>query len=183
MRILAIASLFLCALPSGSMADKPKVSRAAIRALEDSFDNRLRGIWPEDPAEVLGVTQGAYISGNGAVFLSELNLAPTAGISPFHPAITKDEFTRIHAKKLSRLPKLKAVLEEMLLDSSGAPLDSMPVNEQITVGVTLFYWRGENTEGLPAQIVMHAPKRVLASVKAGTADKATLATALTVEEY
>ena len=182
MRTLAIASLLLCALPCGSLADKPKVSRAMIKAMEDSFDKRLQGIWPEDPAGVLGLTQGTYINGYGAVFVSEVNLAPTAGISPFHPAITKDEYVRIHDKKLSRLPRLKAAMQEMLLNSAGS-LDSVPAKEQIAVGVTLFYWYGENTDGLPAQIVMHAPKQALVSVKSGLADKATLATALIVEEF
>jgi len=181
-RTALIVSLLMGALPSGSMADKPKVNRAMIKAMEDSMDKHLQSIWPADPVEVLGLTQGTYIDGYGAIFLSEVNLAPTAGISPFHPTITKDEFVRVHDKKLSRLPQLKTAMQDMLLNSAGS-LDSVPANEQITVSITLFYWRGENTEGLPAQIVMHAPKRVLVNVKSGIAAKSTLASALTVDEY
>jgi len=182
MRILLIASLLAAALPSGSIADKPKVNRAMIKAMEDSMDRHLQSIWPQDPVEVLGLTQGAYIEGYGAIFLSEVNVAPTAGISPFHPTITKEEFVRVHDKKLSRLPQLKAAMQEMLLSSAGS-LDSVPANEQITLGITLFYWRGENTDGLPSQIVMHAPKRVLVSVKSGMSPRSALASALTVDEY
>lgn len=182
MRTLLIATLLLGALPSGSMADKTKVNRAMIKAMEDSMDRHLQSIWPQDPIEVLGLTQGTYIDGYGAIFLSEVNLAPTAGITPFHPAITKEELVRVHDKKISRLPQLKTAMQEMLLNSAGS-LDSVPANEQITLGITFFYWRGESTEGLPSQIVMHAPKRVLVSVKSGMAPKATLASALTVDEY
>ncbi len=60
MRLAAVV-LLLCALPFGSMADKPKVNRAMIEAMADSVDSHLRGIWPADPVEVIGLTQGTYI--------------------------------------------------------------------------------------------------------------------------
>ena len=107
------------------MADKPKVSLAMIKAMQDSVDSQLQRIWPDDPVEMIGVTQGAYISGSGAVFVSEVNLAPSAGISPFHPTITADELKRIHDKKISRLPKLKTAMQEWLLNSAGS-LDPVP---------------------------------------------------------
>lgn len=181
MKLTAVV-LLLCALPFGSLADKPKVSHAMIQAMQDGVDNELRRLWPNDPAEILGVTQGTYIGGYGAVFVSELNLAPSAGISPFHKTSTPDELKRTHEKKLSRLPELKSAMREVLLNSAGS-LDSLPLEEQIALGVTLFYWHGENTEGLPAQIVMHASKRALLDVRTGRADKATLASALTVQEF
>jgi hypothetical protein len=181
MRLTAVI-LLLCALPFGSMADKPKVNVAMIKAMEDSVDNHLLRLWPDDPVEMIGVTQGAYVSGSGVVFVSEVNLAPSAGISPFHKTITPDELKRIHEKKLSRLPKLKAAMQEWLLNSSDS-LAPVPPEEQIALGITLFYWVGENTEGLPAQIVMHGPKRALLDIRTGRADKATLASALTVQEF
>ena len=181
MRLAAVIVL-LCALPFGSMADKPKVNRAMIKAMEDGVERQLRGIWPADPVEVIGLTQGTYISGSGAVFVSEVNLAPSAGTSPFHKTITADELSRIHEKKMSRLPRLKTAMQEVLLNSAVS-LDSVPAEEQIALGITLFYWRGENTEGLPSQIVMHGAKRALVEIKTGRADKATLASVLTVQEF
>jgi hypothetical protein len=127
------------------------------------------------------LTQGAYINGYGAVFMSEVNLAPGAAITPFHQAITKDEITRLHDKKLTRLPKLKEAMQNML-QSSAASLDSVPPDEQVALGITLFYWRGESTEGLPAQIVMHASRRVLVNLKTGLG-RAPATTAITVEQY
>src|SRR6266852_5746204 len=163
MRLLAIASLLLCSLPIGSMADKSKVSRAAIQAIEANMDSHLTKLWPDDPMQVVGLTQGA-------------------GITPFHQTVTKDELTRMHDKKLTRLPKLKDAMQDMLLNSASS-LDSVPATEQITLGITLFYWHGESTEGLPAQIVMHAPRRALVNVKTGMAERSTLTAAVTVDQF
>jgi hypothetical protein len=182
MKPLVISCILLCSLPIGSMADKSKVSRGAIQSIEENMDNHLKKMWPEDPMMVVGLTQGAYINGFGAIFMSEVNLAPGSGITPFHPAITKDELTRTHDKKLTRLPKLKEAMQDMLLNSASS-LDTVPSNEQITLGITLFYWVGENTEGLPAQIVMHAPRRALVNVKTGMAQRSTLASAVTVDQF
>jgi len=181
MRLTAIV-LLLCALPFGSMADRPKVSLVMLKAMQDSVDSHLQRIWPDDPVEMIGVTQSAYINGSGVVFVSEVNLAPSAGISPFHKTRTPDELKRIHEKKLSRLPKLKTAMQEWLLNSAGS-LDPIPPEEQIALGITLFYWAGEDIEGLPAQIVMHGSKRALLDIKTGRADKATLSSALTVQEF
>ena len=181
MRLTAIV-LVLCALPFGSMADKPKVSLAMIKAMQESVDNHLQRIWPDDPVEMIAVTQGAYVSGAGVVFVSEVNLAPAGGISPFHKSRTPDELKRIHEKKLSRIPKLKTAMQEWLLNSADS-LAPVPPQEQIALGITLFYWVGESTEGLPSQIVIHGSKRALLDIRTGRADKSTLSSALTVEEF
>jgi hypothetical protein len=160
MRVAALAMLLLCALPAGSMADKPKVNRAMIEAMEHSLDRKLSSLWPGDPVEVLGLTQGAYVDGVGAIFIGEVNVAPAAGITPFHPSVTPDEIKRTREKKLQRMTQLKTAMREMLVDSARS-LDAVPSDEQVAVGISLFYWKWENREGLPAQIVMHAPRKAL----------------------
>jgi hypothetical protein len=172
MRTLLIAGILLSALPAGSMADGPKVNRAMIEAMQHSLDAKIRGLWPQDPAEVLGVTQGTYIQGYGAVFLSEVNVAPAAGISPFHQTISADEVSRTHEKKLQRMAALRTAMRSMLLDSARS-LDSVPTDEQVSVGLSLFYWTWENREGLPAQIVMHAQRKAL--LEAAKAEQAPIA--------
>lgn len=172
MKTIAIACLVLCGLPAGTMADKPKVDRATISAMEKSLDRKLSGLWPAEPAEVLGLTQGAYITGYGAVFMTELNAAVSAGISPFHPSITPEEVKRVHEKKLARVTQIKTAMQEMLLDSAKS-LDTVPADEQIALGVSLFYWNWEDRTGLPAQIVMHAPRGILLQGKAAKAPIAT----------
>src|SRR5579863_1754517 len=172
MRLAAIALLSLCALPAGSLADSPKVNRGMIEAMERSLDNKIAGLWPQDPAEVLGVSQGAYIQGYGAIFLGEVNLAPAAGISPFHPTVSADEVRRTHEKKVQRMAAMRSAMRAMLMDSARS-LDSVPADEQIAVGMSLFYWKWEKRDGLPAQIVMHAPRKVL--LQSGSAEQASIA--------
>jgi hypothetical protein len=106
--------------------------------------------------------------------MSEINLAPAAGITPFHPTVSPDEIKRTHDKKVQRIAALRNSMRDMLIDSA-ASLDSVPADEQVALGVSLFYWTWENREGLPAQIVMHAPKKLLLQAKAGTADKGAIA--------
>ena len=176
---LAIAALLAGSAASAPAGDKPKVSRAIIADAEKSLDKGLAGVWPNDQASLIGLTQGLYIGGYGAVFTGEIDLAPSGGITPFHPEVTKEESMHTHAKKVQRLPKLKEAMRD-LLTSMAASLDAVPADEQITLGLSLLYWRGENTAGLPLQIVMHAPKKTLLALRA---DKAALANAVTTEEF
>jgi hypothetical protein len=170
MKIAPVALLALCALPG--VADAPKVNRGTIEAMQHSLDNKLSGLWPQDPAEVLGLSQGTYIQGYGAVFLGEVNLAPAAGISPFHPTVSADEVRRTHEKKLQRMAALRTAMRAMLTDSARS-LDSVPADEQVAVGLSLFYWKWENRDGLPAQIVMHAPRKTL--LQSASAEQASIA--------
>jgi hypothetical protein len=174
MNTTVIVSLMLCAFPAGSMADKPKVTRTMLEAMEKSIDGKLQSLFAPDPAEIVGVTQGAYINGYGAVFTSEINLAPAPGISPFHPTVKPDEIKRTHDKKVQRIAALRNSMRDILVDSA-ASLDTVPADEQVAVSVSLFYWTWENRDGLPAQIVIHAPKKLLLQAKAGTADKGAIA--------
>jgi len=141
-----------------------------IEAMEKSIEGKLRNLFAPEPAEVLGVTQGAYIDGYGAVFMSEINLAVAPGITPFHPIVKPEEIKRTHDRKVQRIAALRNSMRDILVDTA-ASLDSVPADEQVAVGFSLFYWNWENREGLPAQIVMHAPKRLLQQAKAGIADK------------
>jgi len=169
MKNLIILALLVGTLPAGSLADKPKVNRGMIDAMEKSIDSKVQALWPDDPAEVVGLTQGAYIHGYGAVFMNEINMAHSTPPSPFHPTITPEETKRTHDKKAARIAKLREAMQQMLVDSAKS-LDAVPGDEQVAVSVSLFYWNWENREGLPAQIVMHAARKQLLEAKAG-ADK------------
>ncbi len=171
MKIGAVALFALCALPG--VADAPKVNRGMIEAMQHSLDNKLSGLWPQDPAEVLGLSQGTYIQGYGAIFLGEVNLAPAAGISPFHPTVSADEIRRTHEKKMQRMAAIRSAMRAMLVDSARS-LDSVPPDEQVALGLSLFYWKWENRDGLPTQIVMHAPRKAL--LQSGAAEPPSIAT-------
>jgi hypothetical protein len=170
--------LLVCVLSTGSMADKPRVTRAMLEQVENGIEPKLMAMFPQDPVDVVGASQSVYINGYGAVFMSRLNLAPAGGITPFHPSIQPEEIKRTHEKKLQRLQQLRVSMRNMLVDAA-ASLDSVPSDEQIALGVSLFYWNWENHEGLPNQIVMHAPKKLLLAAKTGAADKA----AISSDEY
>ena len=49
--------------------------------------------------------------------------------------------------------------------------------------MSFFYWYWEDAAGLPQQIVMSAPKRLLVLVKTGRADHAQLVSKMTVQEF
>jgi hypothetical protein len=171
MKIPLIAGLLLCALATGSMADKPRVSRAMLEQVETSLEGKWTAIFPQEPVEVVGLTQGAYINGYGVVFMSKVNLVQAPGITPFHQTIKPEDVKRTHDKKAQRMDQLKTAMRGMLMDAA-ATLDSVPADEQVALGVSLFYWNWEKRDGLPAQIVMHAPKKLLLQAKTGAADKA-----------
>jgi len=160
MRLVAVVALALCALPAGSLADNPKVTHGMIDAMQQSLDQKFARLWPQDPVELVGPSLGTYLQGYGAIFLGEVNVAPAPGISPFHPTVDADEIRRTHEKKRQRMDAIRAAMRSMLVDSARS-LDTLPADEQVALGVSLFYWKWENREGLPAQIVMHAQRKAL----------------------
>ncbi len=175
MKNIWILGLLACALPAGSMANKPQVSHAIVKSVEASMDQKLQALFSDNPVQVqvLGLTQGAYIDGYGAVFMSELNLAAGTPISPFHPNVTADEVKRIHDRKMERLSKLKEAMQQMLMDSAKS-MDPVPADDQIALAISFFYWNWENKDGLPAQIVMHAPKKLLLDARTSAAAKSSI---------
>jgi hypothetical protein len=102
-----------------------------------------------------------------------------AGITPFHQSISKAEYARVRQKKLERLPKLRQVIQEQLLNMA-ASLDTVPADDQIAISVALFSFSGEDNTGIPSQIVMHAPRKVLVDMQTG---RVTDRSAIRAEEF
>ena len=150
-----------------AIVDKPPVSRAVVprasmKAVETAIDQRLERAYPEDAFILLGNARGVYLDGYGAVFTAEVNLVNSPGLSPFHQKFTPEELARTHSKKVERVVKLKDLMKTMLV-SAAAELRSVPMNEQIVLGVSLFNYHWETTAGLPSQIVMQATRQQLLS--------------------
>ena len=158
------------------------VSRPSMVAVEKSFDKSLRSISPDDPFGLLGFTQGVYLENYGAVFVAEVNLAEGGGATPFRQVIPKETLEKVHATKLDRLPKLKKAMRDMLLASAGM-LDAVPANEKIAIGVSLFNYPGEITTGIPAQILMEAPRSALVEFQTARRDRATIDSVIRVQEF
>lgn len=180
MKLACAAAAFLLALPNVAAGDKPLVSRTSVATAAEKLDNGLGRLVPaDDPVSPIGLTQGTYIPGYGVVFMGTLNLAPSAGITPFHPTITREEIARLHHKKLERLPKLKAFMQDMLVAFAGN-LNTLPAQEQIAIAISLFNFNGEDTAGLPGQIVMHAARK---SLLESNSNRALLASAVSTDEF
>ena len=178
MKLAAIVVLGVMSAAAASSADEtPKIDRAAFAKLSNDVDNRFRSLWPDYPAELVGVTHAVYIKGYGAVVTGEVNLAPSSGITPFHQTITPEDKSRAHQKKMQRMPELRSAMQALLIQAAS-DLREVPETEEIAIAVSLFYWVWEDKSGLPEQVVMHAPKRVLM----GAPKDKTLA-GLRVEQY
>lgn len=161
-------------------ADRPCVTRDTMASVEKSIDTALRRLDVSDPYDLLGFTRGVYLPGYGAVFTTEVNLVVTM-VTPFNPALTPAQLTRLRQKKLQRLVSIRELMRQEIVDAA-ATLDPVAPNEQIVYGITLFYWRFEEREGLPRQIVIQAPKQALLDYKANRISKAQLDAVTQVQE-
>lgn len=161
--------LILAAAAAQTPAPKPPPERTAIAALEKAFDTRILKVSATDPLEVMSSAQGVYLHGFGAVITAQVDLIMTPTVNPFRQTMSKAEIERVRARKMERLPVLKTIMREMLMQSAAA-LDSMPAGEQVVIAVSLFRFAWEDSSGLPSQIVMQAPRaKLLARASADAA--------------
>ncbi len=175
-RVAALVLLACCAFA----ADKPRVTRESLEVVERNVDKAIRALDTNDPYDLLGFTRGVYLPGYGVVFSAEVNLVITP-ITPFHSALTAPQVAKLREKKLTRLVFVRELMRQVLVATASA-LDNVPLNEQVVFGLTLFYRSFENREGLPGQIVMYAPRQVLADFKANRINRAQLEAAIQVQE-
>lgn len=150
------------ALAATLWAVAPAVKRDSLAAVEKNFKQKLEGM----QSEILSAPSGLYIPDYGAVFTSEVILAYTPTLNPFHLTITPEEKKDVLKRKQERLPVLRQNLRQLLLDSS-ATLDNLPANEQIVMSVTSFNYNWELTDGLPSQIQVRGMRSALLEAKAG----------------
>lgn len=160
--------------------EKPRVSRAALQPMEKSFDRRMQ-TFSDDPFNLLGTTRGIYLDGYGVVFTNEISLAFGPNITPFSQVISDDQKARLHQKKLARVPRLREMMRDMMV-AAAASLDTVPAEERVVVGVTLFHFSWEDSSGLPAQIIMQAPRKALLDYQAGRTKLAALEAAIRIQE-
>ena len=171
-----IWGLGLClALPLALGATDPNLKRAALRPVETAMDNRLLSATGDDPVELLGATRGLYLEGYGAVFTTEISLIVTPGLSPFRQQMRPEDVTRVHDRKLKRVPLVRQAMKEMMT-AAAAALDAVPPREQIVLSVRSLYQGWEDTAGLPSQIVMKVDRATLLK-------KAGLDSAIQTENY
>ncbi len=161
-------------------SQKPSVPYAALESVQRNFDNVIPRLNINDPFDLLGTTRGIYLAGYGAVFTNEVNLV-VSPFSPFHHQPVGPDLRKLHDKKVARLAVLKATVKKMMLDSVSA-LDMVPPNEQVVVGVTLFYRPWEQRDGLPSQIIVQTTRQMLVDFKAGRISPAQFDAGFQVQE-
>ena len=160
----------------------PTMDRGLIKGLERKFDKGIEAFSIDDPFYLLGNTRGVYLDGYGAVFTAELNLVAAAVITPFRPSFTPEQIEKLRQKKLTRLEPLKKVMRTMMVDSATS-LKSVPANENIAVGVSLFYYSWEDTRELPSQVLMEARRGSLLDFETGRLNPEQLNSAIRVQEF
>ena len=174
--ILAIAS---CAM---LFAAAPRISRTELKALELNFDRRISQASADDPLDLLGNTRGVYLEKTGVIFSTEVGLVVSPAPTPFQPTQSAEVRERLRQRKLSRLPMLRKMMRDMMVTSAIA-LRSMPPEEQVVVGVSLFYRPWEDVTGLPAQIFMQASRRTLTEIETGKIKPDAAASAMEEQVY
>jgi hypothetical protein len=152
-----------------------------MAAMENSLDRAIERASLDDPFYLLGSTRCVYLAGYGAVFSSEVDLLATAAPNPFRQSgYPKEEVAKLKHKKQNRIIILRKNMRDMLV-AAASSLDGVPANEQIALAVSIPYYKFEDSSGMPRQILMQAPKKILVDAASGNAGA--LDAALKVQEF
>ena len=154
-------------------AAAPRVSRGDLQAVERRLNQSLMSFSADDPIDLLGPTRGVYLERYGAVFSSEIGLVVVPAPTPFRPKPGKDETARLRQRKLARLPQARQLMRDMLVNA-GSALKTVPLEEQVVLGITFYAHPFEDSAGVPAQLLMQAQRKTLADYEAGRINRAAL---------
>ena len=117
--LVAPAGILFCRAGGSAAYASADHARRAGAAWRRDFDGRFsHGLTRRMPSICWAPRAGVYLEGYGAVFSTELNLILSPNLSPFQPSFTKLEISRIHDRKMQRLPLLKQNMREMLMASA-----------------------------------------------------------------
>jgi len=143
----------------GTTRQTGRVSASSMTPLEKHFNARLKSLFgADDELDLLGNTRGVYVDNFGAVFTAEVSLVTTPSITPFRSKIPKELADSIRAKKVQRLPFLKAAMKEMLRNMA-ATFIQVPESQQMVLVVRFYYEPWEDMNGMPSQIAMRADRK------------------------
>ena len=154
------AVLVALTLIAGLVVTKPLVKREFMEATE----NDLRQDLVAHEFDVFGWPRGMYVAGVGVVFSTDLSLVYTAMPNPFQQTFSPAQRQSTHERKLKQVPILIEQMRRTVLKSAGS-LDSLPMNENIIVGVSIGYQSWEDKADLPSQIVVQAQKQKVLQAK------------------
>ena len=178
MRLLTL--FFSATLLFASGADSPKVPRAKIANVEKLINTQMAAMVPEEPYFLIGLARGTYLDGVGVIFSVDINLATGPTVTPFRPAISKEEIAKLREKKEARLPLLRTKMFSVI-GSMTSFLDGVPPGEEFIFVVTMLRYPYEEASSLPSQIVMRVPRGRL--VEAQRANNFKIDTVIRTQEY
>ncbi len=151
------------------------VKMTALEGFESRFEAKLGQIPPPFPFQVLFPAPAIYVPGVGVMLSSIVSLSYLDEPSPFRGPFTPKELATFRERKVQRLPILEQDMREVMVETAAASdIDPVPPNERIVLGVTLFYFKWEDSSGLPRQIVMSAEKQKLLQARRDKIDLATV---------
>jgi hypothetical protein len=151
------------ASPAGVIVktDPSPVSLQTLRVFEKEMDSRIGAtVGSGLPCNVLSPTRGIYVSGLGAVFSAEVELAPTpGGIGLFQPTAGPEQKAKSRKDKLANVPLLEQTLSNMVLSLASSPALKLADSDQVVVAARLNYRIWEDATGMPGQIVARLDHR------------------------
>jgi hypothetical protein len=152
--------LLIAAAIGAAAATAPRVTRNVLKTVESSLDERIKGLWPDNPFTLVGNnTRGLYLEGYGAVFT--VDVSPVLSYtSLMHPSVTKEEVVKAHKERIEKIAQLKQTMRQAVADAA-ASLDPVPADDQITMIVYLAYHQWEDISGTPGQLTFQAKKQAL----------------------
>ena len=171
--------LLIAAAIGAAAATAPRVTRNVLKTVESSLDERIKGLWPDNPFTLVGNnTRGLYLDGYGAVFT--VDVSPVVSYtSLMHPSVTKEEVVKAHKERIEKIAQLKQTMRQAVADAA-ASLDPVPADDQITMIVYLAYHQWEDIGGTPGQLTFQGKKQAL--LEARRAGGAALAQVVKVTE-
>jgi hypothetical protein len=147
-------------------ADAARVSRPMLVAVEKNLDDKISRLWDDNILILMGPTRGLYLDNYGVVFSSEINLVMGPPFTMVRPVPPKEEIAKHRLKKLERLPELKKLMRQTLIDVA-ATMDTVPAEEQIVIVAFLSKYPWEDTSGLPVQVMWRGQKKKLLELMRG----------------
>jgi hypothetical protein len=152
---LAVAAVVPASAQLGTMKQAPPASVKTAGTMDVPLQTG-----GADPCNLLGQTRGIYVSGLGAIFTAEVELAATpGGVGLFQTTVGPAQKAKIHKDKLAHVPLLETALRDMALSLAASPSLRLSDTDQVVVAVRLVYRPWEDMTGLPGQILVRLDHR------------------------
>ena len=159
---LSVASAAAAQQPSAQGGPPP----AEIEAEQKACDAAIRGYSIDAPIDHLLPTHGVYVEGYGAVFVTDVNLIALPPLWGFGGRIAPGELKRIHDSKVKRLPAVRQLMTQMLLDAAKTLIHLKP-EESILLHFNFYSMDLEDRTGLPKSMSVQGKKKDLLEAASG----------------